>query len=87
MDGLTFAYFGVNPSTADATIDDATVDHFKVAAAIRDTAYYGGSALNCDIVQHARTRDDVHVAGRNGHIGDGAHRPAGKTAGQRPELR
>jgi hypothetical protein len=25
MDGLTFAYFGVNPSTADATIDDATV--------------------------------------------------------------
>lgn len=25
MDGLTFAYFGVNPSTADATINDATV--------------------------------------------------------------
>jgi hypothetical protein len=25
MDGMTFAYFGVNPSTADATIDDATV--------------------------------------------------------------
>lgn len=25
MDGLTFAYFGINPSTADATLDDATV--------------------------------------------------------------
>ncbi|WP_250865629.1 DUF1643 domain-containing protein [Caballeronia sp. INSB1] len=25
MEGLTFAYFGVNPSTADATSDDATV--------------------------------------------------------------
>lgn len=25
MDGLTFAYFGVNPSTADATTNDATV--------------------------------------------------------------
>jgi hypothetical protein len=25
MDGLTFAFFGVNPSTADATLDDATV--------------------------------------------------------------
>ncbi|NPT59683.1 DUF1643 domain-containing protein [Paraburkholderia elongata] len=25
MDGPTFAYFGVNPSTADATINDATV--------------------------------------------------------------
>lgn len=25
MEGLTFAYFGINPSTADATIDDATV--------------------------------------------------------------
>ncbi|WP_244828927.1 DUF1643 domain-containing protein [Caballeronia sp. TF1N1] len=25
MDGLTFAYFGVNPSTADARLDDATV--------------------------------------------------------------
>ncbi len=25
MDGLTFAYFGINPSTADASIDDATV--------------------------------------------------------------
>ncbi|BBP95916.1 hypothetical protein BSFA1_10450 [Burkholderia sp. SFA1] len=25
MEGLTFAFFGVNPSTADATIDDATV--------------------------------------------------------------
>lgn len=25
QDGLTFAYFGVNPSTADASIDDTTV--------------------------------------------------------------
>lgn len=25
MDGLTFAYFGINPSTAGATINDATV--------------------------------------------------------------
>lgn len=25
MDGLTFAYFGINPSTADAQLDDATV--------------------------------------------------------------
>lgn len=25
MEGLTFAFFGINPSTADATIDDATV--------------------------------------------------------------
>jgi hypothetical protein len=25
MDGPTFAYFGVNPSTADSTLDDATV--------------------------------------------------------------
>lgn len=25
MDGLTFAYFGINPSTADAMRDDATV--------------------------------------------------------------
>ncbi|MGU7779919.1 DUF1643 domain-containing protein [Burkholderia sp. PU8-34] len=25
IDGLTFAYFGMNPSTADATVDDATV--------------------------------------------------------------
>lgn len=25
MDGVTFAYFGINPSTADATVDDATV--------------------------------------------------------------
>ncbi|SDR62126.1 DUF1643 domain-containing protein [Paraburkholderia tuberum] len=25
MDGLTFAFFGINPSTADATLDDATV--------------------------------------------------------------
>lgn len=25
IDGQTFAYFGINPSTADATLDDATV--------------------------------------------------------------
>lgn len=25
MDGKVFAYFGINPSTADATVDDATV--------------------------------------------------------------
>lgn len=25
MEGLTFAYFGINPSTADAQVDDATV--------------------------------------------------------------
>ena len=25
MNGLTFAYFGINPSTADAQLDDATV--------------------------------------------------------------
>lgn len=27
--GLTFAYFGINPSTADATLDDATVRKWR----------------------------------------------------------
>ncbi|MCK2122169.1 DUF1643 domain-containing protein [Pseudomonas sp. PNPG3] len=27
--GLTFAYFGINPSTADASLDDATVRKWK----------------------------------------------------------
>lgn len=37
MDGPTYAYFGVNPSTADATVNDATVRKW-----IGFTKTYGG---------------------------------------------
>ncbi|MGX6999851.1 DUF1643 domain-containing protein [Caballeronia sp. KNU42] len=34
MDGVTFAFFGINPSTADATLDDQTVRKWSGFTAI-----------------------------------------------------
>lgn len=52
LDGLTYAYFGVNPSTADATIDDATVRKW-----IGFTRRLGGNRFIVGNVFAFRSRD------------------------------
>ncbi|WP_321913511.1 DUF1643 domain-containing protein [Paraburkholderia sp. J11-2] len=57
MDGLTFAYFGINPSTADATVDDATVRKW-----IGFTKVNGGRRFIVGNVSAYRATDVRHLA-------------------------
>lgn len=62
--GKTFAYFGINPSTADAIVDDQTIKKLKVF-----TAQYGGKEFYIGNAFAYRTKDVKKLAKVNDPIG------------------
>lgn len=64
MDGPVYAYFGVNPSTADASIDDATVRKW-----VGFTKVYGGRRFIVGNVFAYRATDVRELAKADNPIG------------------